>query len=250
MSPTILTYHHVAESPDNHPHRGLFVSPASFAWQMDFLRRSGFTITTLDHIRTGLLGKTALPRRTVAITFDDGYEDNFTYAYPILKRYGFPATVFMVSGEVRSEADSAQNPNSCTRHLSLNQLRLMAASGITIGSHSVTHRRLASIPINEAQKEIAGSKEELETLLNCRVQWFSYPCGNFNKEVVEAVRDAGYIGAVSAIRDNRICASQLFYLPRIMVMSDVTPFHFRYYFSPLYHFIHQRKNKRRWGNYV
>jgi len=158
----------------------------------------------------------------------------------------------MSSGEISQATDSssAKRSETHTRYLSPEQLRTMAEAGMTIGSHSITHRRLTALPPDEAIAEIEGSKRQLEALLQRPVQWFSYPYGNFSKAVARAVQDAGYLGATSAIRDNRVKPQQLYYLPRVMVMSDASPIRFGYYFGGLYHFLHRRKNKRRWGKFI
>lgn len=246
MKATILTYHHVATPPLHHPRPNLFVSPEEFKSQMEFLGRKGYPVVSLDQIRSSLLGETSLPDCSVAITFDDGFEDHYEYAFPILKNLGFPATIFMIAERIGLKSDSDQSQGE-DRYLSAPQLKDMAREGIAIGSHSVTHARLGRISIQEASREIADSKKILEHLLELQVRWFCYPFGNFNPMIAETVREAGYIGATSVIRDNRLDPSQLYYLPRVMVMPNISLRRFGYYFSGLYHIIHYHKNRRRWN---
>jgi len=250
MTPAILTYHHVAHAPQGHPGSNLFVGPGDFQAQMEFLKNKGYSVVTLDRIRSLCLGETSLPKRSVAITFDDGFEDNYQYGFPILKKLGFAATVFVIADRIRPGTDQDRASGNTDRYLSLAQIREMAGEGIAIGSHSTTHTRLGRMSLEEATGEIVGSKKTLEDLLNFPVRWFCYPYGSFNHRIAEKVREAGYAGAASVIRDNRILPSQLYYLPRVMVMPHISLFHFQYYFSGLYHTIHRLKNRRRWRGYL
>jgi len=250
MTGCILTYHHVAKAPPHHPKPHLFVPPQEFKIQMEFLHEKGFRVVTLDEIRNGLLeGKKPLPR-SVAITFDDGFEDNFHYAFPILRQQGFSATIFMVAKNIRKNEGTNHENNTGDRYLTWEQLQQMNQGGLTIGAHSTTHKRLSVIGEDQAKKEIDTSKKILEQGLQQSVHWFCYPFGSFNKKVADYVRMAGFLGAASTIRDNRIKPFQLYYMPRIMVMPGISRLHFRYYFSVLYHLVHNRKNKKRWKGYI
>ena len=248
MNAAILTYHHVANPPPDHPRKNLFVSPREFSIQMDFLSQKGFHVVSLDHIHAALTSGETLSSKTVAITFDDGFEDNFTNAFPILLRHGFPATIFMVSSYVGLGV-APDNLIDGERYLSAAQLQTMTERNITIGSHSKAHKKLGRIPIEEAASDIAWSRKELGNILQKPVNWFCYPFGSFNQEVEKSVRQAGFVGAVSVIRDNRFRQDQIYHLPRIMVMPNISLLRFQYYFSTLYHFIHHFKNRRRWGKY-
>jgi len=248
MNAAILTYHHVAvpESPHN---AHLYVSPGDFERQIEFLNNRGFQVVPLDRVREALLNRESLPERTVAISFDDGFEDNYTNAFPILKKYGFPATVFSVAGSIPPEGEPGKDGEG-GRYLSAKQLRELSREGVAIGSHAVHHKRLATLPMEEALEEITGSKRILEEICEREIRWFSYPFGSYSRQLADRVREAGYWGAVSVIRDNRLRESQLYWLPRVMVMGDSSLARFRYYFSGLYHWIHHRKNRKRWEGYV
>ena len=249
MKAFILTYHHVAAPPEDHPGKNLFVTPENFSEQMKFLKNKNFQVVSLDQIRDALLGNADTPPAPVAITFDDGFEDNYFNAFPILKKYGFTATVFMVSGSIgKKQENSGTNADD---YLSPEQIREMSDYGICFGSHSQKHVRLATVPPEKARKQIRESAAEISAVTDKPVEWFCYPFGSFSPEIQEMVKEAGYKGASSVIRDNRVFPSQLYHLPRIMVMKNTTISRFRYYFSGLYHFIHRRKNLRRWGkNYI
>ena len=246
---TILTYHHIGDVPADYPERNLCVSPAHFDAQMGFLHRKGWSVVSLDMVRRELLGEIRLPAHAVAITFDDGTRSVLMHAIPILKRYGFSATVFVVTNQVQAQSGGTA-PHDQFAPLTRDELMMLSREGLTIGSHSQTHRRLTELSADECEQEVAGSKRSLECILGEPVHWFSYPYGSFNFQIIESVRRAGYHGAASVIRDNRNSAKHLFCLQRVMVMQDTTLTRFRYYFSQLYHYIHKCKNQRRWKPYV
>ncbi|MCX8037231.1 MAG: polysaccharide deacetylase family protein [Candidatus Sumerlaeia bacterium] len=246
----ILTYHHVAPVPPvGNERRGLYVAPDFFAAQMAWLARRGYHVATLDEVRADLLGSERLPRKSVAITFDDGWADNYAHAFPVLQQYGFPATIFITAGKIGdSPADAGASP-STQRHLNPAEIAEMAAAGIEFGSHTREHVRLAEVAPEQCERELVESKRILEQVVGGPIGWLSYPHGSFSREVIQAAIRARYVGAVSTIRDNRATYAQLYFLPRVMIMPDTTLLRFRYYLSPWYHWIHAFKNRRRWGMY-
>jgi len=246
--PTILTYHHIAPPPPlGDEHRGLFVSPESFAAQMAYLDRRGYRLVTLDEVRADLLGSERLPRRSVAITFDDGWADNCSNALPVLRRYGFPATVFLVVESIGDGDGRAGQAEPSARHLNRREIVEMLKAGIEFGSHTLSHGHLARIEPKECERELTQSKRRIEELTGREAGWLSYPYGSFSRTVIQAAIRARHLGAVSTIRDNRATSKSLYFLPRVMVMPDATRRHFAYYLSSWYHWVHWFKNRRRWG---
>jgi peptidoglycan/xylan/chitin deacetylase (PgdA/CDA1 family) len=131
-------------------------------------------------------GKRPLPAHAVVLTFDDGYADFATAAQPVLAKYGFVATDYVVSGFMGRPG-----------YMSADQVRQMDASGMVIGSHTVHHVDLTSVPTEVARAEIDAGKSALEGLLGHPVLDFAYPYGGFNATVEQMVRDAGFRDAVT-----------------------------------------------------
>ncbi len=181
--PAILMYHRVGY-PNENP--GLYVTPRVFEAQMEFLKAHHFRVMPLEEIVRKIKARENLPMNTVAITFDDGNLDVFKNAFPVLKKMEFPATVFMITGNIDKED-----------WLSREDLRILDENGITVGSHTVNHAFLPAAADTEASAEIADSKRALEEVLGHPVTLFSYPAGGMNARLVEAVREAGYEGAVT-----------------------------------------------------
>ena len=204
----ILTYHRVRnDNIDSH----ISVSTKNFESQMAYLKKN-FNVISLDTLIDNIGTKTDILMDNVAITFDDGYKDNFLNAYPILKKYRLPATIFLVSKLVGKSDEM----------LNVDDIKLMKSDGIYFGSHTRTHKTLTEIDINTATEEIHNSKTELERLLNEKIDFFAYPRGkrrHFNNHVKAQVKKSGYKAAFTTENgeiDNR---SDLFELERIGIRN-------------------------------
>jgi peptidoglycan/xylan/chitin deacetylase (PgdA/CDA1 family) len=183
-------YHHVGPSkPGTYPE--LTVLPKRFERQIGWLARRGFVgIGPADWVEWLRTGK-GLPDKPVLVTFDDGYADLAEHALPVLRRYGYGAVVFVVTGPVGgTNAWDEARGSGTHRLLSTEQIRYWATQGIEFGSHSRTHADLTTLFANELQKEIVGSRDELARLLGAPVTSFAYPYGAYNRAVYECVRGA------------------------------------------------------------
>jgi len=162
-----------------------------------------------------LRGEKPTPAKAVALTFDDGYENFYEYAYPELQRHGFPAMVYLISGRLGQPsswfaADGRDTPllMSGARILELRK------AGIDFGSHSVSHVKLATQSDARIREEVGRSKSELEDLLGEPVRHFCYPYGSHDLRTVDALADAGYQSATTCVRAPATAADDLLALPR------------------------------------
>lgn len=194
----ILTYHKVSPNPAKGG-LGLRVRPKDFDWEMHYLKDSGYHTVDLgavvDHYKNGR----KLPEKPIVITFDDGYRNNYRYAYPILKKYGFTATIFVATKTIGgiNEFDYLANIQPKNQMLSWNEIKEMNDSGITIGAHTIDHVRLSKISQSEAKNQILGSKEILEKELKKEVRYFCYPYGDCNQTVAQIVKECGFSAATT-----------------------------------------------------
>lgn len=191
--PLILGYHSVSDFRRD----ALAVGSTGFDEQMNWLHRRGYrSITLADYAARGFQHAS----KTVIITFDDGYADNFTIALPILRRYGFVATVFLVSDYVGTDRIFPWDPprmkdqsnRSHYRVLTWDEVGEMVASGFEMGSHTCTHRELVPLAAEDRWDEIRRSRQILEEKVGQEVVSFSYPRGNINTQVIQMVTQAGY----------------------------------------------------------
>lgn len=234
----ILMYHKVNPDPSVGGY-GLRVTPRAFEREMRYLKTNGFhTVSLMDLADYYNKGK-PLPARPVVITFDDGYLDNYTYAFPILKKYGMTATIFVVAdtiGGINSfDYDSRRQP--LNRMAGWEEIREMARAGVTIGSHTLTHPHLTEVAPGSARREIEQSKKKLEQGLGSKVEVFCYPYGSYNSLTPRLVRESGYVAAVTTLQGLGRKEDGLFTLRRIRIMGDYSQSKFlheltRYYWEP------------------
>ena len=185
--PLILMYHSV--SPYQRDPHHVTVSPARFEQQMRWLRRLGLTGMSVR----GLLEARRLEygRHLVGLTFDDGYADFAEYALPVLARYGFSATLFVVAG--RLGGDNAWDPDGPRKALlTADQVLRMAKAGMEIGSHGLGHVSLPGMADVELTAEAVVSRDILRQVTGQDVAGFCYPFGHVDRRVIGAVQDAGY----------------------------------------------------------
>ncbi|MBJ7609514.1 MAG: polysaccharide deacetylase family protein [Candidatus Dormibacteraeota bacterium] len=184
----ILNYHYILDVPPD-PHNmllyNLSISPRLFAEQMEVLHVEHATPITMSMLMDALAGKRALPSHPVVLTFDDGYVDFATSAQPILAKYGFVATEYVVSGFMDHSG-----------YMTTAQVRQMDTAGMVIGSHTMHHVDLASTSLAAARAEIVGGKVAMEQTLHHPVRDFAYPYGEFNAAVEGMVSEAGFRDAV------------------------------------------------------
>jgi peptidoglycan/xylan/chitin deacetylase (PgdA/CDA1 family) len=184
----ILMYHYIRTPPsmrtDMLGYR-LSVSPEDFQIQMDWLYANHFHPVTFDQVRAYFVGRVPLPSKPVVITFDDGYADLFTAAYPILRAHGFTAVAYIVSGFVDRG-----------RYVTHDQVLQMDRAGIEIASHTVDHADMARVNSGIATYQLVQSKRWLEGLLGHPVVDFAYPSGKYNLQTIQLLGQFGYDTAV------------------------------------------------------
>ncbi|CUU07115.1 Peptidoglycan/xylan/chitin deacetylase, PgdA/CDA1 family [Candidatus Thermokryptus mobilis] len=187
MKIPILTYHKV----DTKFEFGITrVSPGQFERQIKFLSKQGYKGITVSEAR----GLNATDEKFVCITFDDGYEDVFHYAFPILKRYGFRATVFVISNFVGKSNDWDFGFGIKFKHLNWDQIKILFDNGWEIGSHSANHRALTLLDDEDVKFEVGSSKYEIEKNLGTVVKSFAPPFSRYDENIVRIAFECGYEG--------------------------------------------------------
>lgn len=198
MSRALVLMYHQVDTPLSAQEQRFCVPPGEFAAQMQWLADAGYRPVDLDAVVDHVAGRATLPEKSVHVTFDDGFVGVLEHALPVLKRLGMPATLFALPQRAGLTNDWMHRRGAPRRALlSADQLRLLADEGVAIGSHTCTHVRLPDVPPEEARREIAASKDELESMLGREVRHFAYPYGLFSDAVREVVVSAGYKSACS-----------------------------------------------------
>lgn len=207
----VLMYHSIATEAGNI----LRVPKEKFDEQMKWLVDNGYSTITLDEAYTAVSEKEEIPEKSVVITFDDGYIDNYQNALPILQKYNLTGTVFMITDRIDDEANG---------YLTASQLKEMDSSAIKVESHTVDHEDLDSLSFDKQLEELKNSKQTLEELLNKEINFIAYPTGKYNDDTIKAAKEAGYKmcfkmnGGQGTIEDN------LYEFPRFFVGEDMDEF--------------------------
>jgi peptidoglycan/xylan/chitin deacetylase (PgdA/CDA1 family) len=212
----ILAYHNIDKAPKSKGFRELYVSPSQFLRQMFILKMLGFKGVSMTEAVPYLSGhKTG---KIAALTFDDGYCDNLKNAAPVLARFGFSATCYVVSGSIgqTNQWDSKVN-NAVKPVMDADQLKAWIDFGFEIGAHSRTHSHLTECQGNVLEEEIRGSREDLERALHYTTLHFSYPYGSWNPVAADAVERAGFQTACTTRRGRARGGDNLFRLSRVKV---------------------------------
>ncbi len=185
----ILGYHQFKLEPET----VYDIHPQVFRRQMEYLRRNGYRVVPLLQLVRALETGEGLPEKTVVLTIDDGFKSVYQHAYPVLKEFGYPATLFLYIGFINEKGASVWWP----------QIEEMIAGGIDIGSHTFSHLVLTRGADeseedydSRLERELLKSKHYLEQKLNIDVPWFSYPYGAYDPAIKEKVAACGYRAAV------------------------------------------------------
>lgn len=202
--PPILAYHRV------HPDRSRqtpTIPPEAFERQISILARRWHPIP-MDHLAQALERGETLPGRSVVVTFDDGTEDFHRYALPILLQNRVPATLFMIAGNIG-------RPGWLTE----DDLRALPGQGVSVGSHTLHHDYLPSLPLDRAEESLSVSREILQRLVG-PLQFLSYPAGGYTPEIIHAVRSLGYRAACTTNRGTSRSPANRWALRRIAMHGN------------------------------
>jgi peptidoglycan/xylan/chitin deacetylase (PgdA/CDA1 family) len=200
----VLMYHSI---DNNDKTTKLSVSPESFARQMKFLHDRQYNVVGLDKVVSYMQKKEKVPPRTVAITFDDGLYNNYENAYPVLKKYGIPATIVIIVKKIGQPG-----------YMGWKEIKELAGSGvITIGSHTVSHLWLPAMGTKELAYELQASKEILEKGIGKEVGIICYPIGAHNERVERFSKEAGYMCGVATNPGRSAPSDDIFAIKRIKI---------------------------------
>lgn len=187
----ILMYHYIRAQPSIYIDRvgfNLSVPPATFNTQMDWLAKNGFHPIDFEDLRAYFAGTRLLPDKPIVLTFDDGYQDLYTNAYPVLRAYHFKAVAYIVTSFVGQPG-----------YVNSGEVLEMDRNGIAIASHTIDHANLAKASFYWATYQLSTSQVWLQGLVGHPVVDFAYPSGRFNAQVIRALQATGYDTAVTEL---------------------------------------------------
>jgi peptidoglycan/xylan/chitin deacetylase (PgdA/CDA1 family) len=218
----ILMYHSIESMPKTTVMRSLHVPPRRFDFQMKMLKLLGYQALSLKKLKPYLDGKKQ--GKVVGITFDDGYQNNLINAVPILLKYNFSATCYIVSENLGLSNTWDLDKGITQRPLmTIDEIKSWLSFGMDIGGHTQTHADLTKISIKAAKREINTSKGDLENTFNTQVTDFCYPFGRFDDLISDLVKESGYLSATTMERGIVKSMTNRFMLPRMPINHRTLP---------------------------
>lgn len=202
------------------------VKPEDFKTQMDWLYQKKYNVISLSKLVDIVKLKEKIPPKTLVLTFDDGFKDNYFNAFPILKKYNFPATIFLTTDFIGGEQKN-ESTGILFKTLDWSQTKEMHNSGlIDFEPHTGSHLELTKIPLNEAEKEILSSRRIIEEALGKTCYFFAYPRGKYNKEIINILKENNFLAALTVDPGRVKQNSELLKLPRMSIDSLTGRFQF------------------------
>jgi len=220
--PRVLMYHMInAPLPGEQKRNKWRVRAEDFERQMAWFSKNGWQSFTI----TEMVSSKNLPPKSFCLTFDDGYKDNFTDMFPILKRYGFKATIYLVPGYKSNSWEKFDN-KMFDALLDKEEILEMQKSGLVeFGSHTLSHKNLLTIKEEEIKQEVMDSKKGVEEMIGCECSAFAYPYGKYNDKIVKLVKDAGYSSA-TIVKRGFFEESKPFEIKRVGILGTESFFDF------------------------
>lgn len=246
----VLVYHSICAMPPGGDRIRISVPPALFEQQIKYLRKAGYRIISLDELRGFIAGESKPSGKEIAITFDDGFKDNYAYAFSALKKYGICAAFFLAAAFIGGEGffpwyrvDAAW-----AKPMGWQEILDMADAGMAIGSHTLSHQNLGELPFgdNGLLREISGSKKMIEEKTGKKVCYFAYPFGchgSYSPKTEEILRRQGYLAAFTNIYGINHPGDNIFALKRCRVDWNDTQFKFKMKLAGAYDWVDRLKSQ-------
>jgi peptidoglycan/xylan/chitin deacetylase (PgdA/CDA1 family) len=238
----ILLYHRIVNEQSKIGRHKIYVSEKKFREQMKFLKENGYITITFQNLASSIRPSPqgeGLGERPIILTFDDGYEDNYTILFPILKEFGFTAVIFLVT-KLSCNEWGIKDGEPQLKMLTKEMIREMSDYGIEFGGHTRTHPNLKNVSEEKLMDEILGCKKDIEEITGKQCISFSYPYGAYNEKVLQAVQNAGYKYGITTIFGPKNISEDKMRIRRIEVRPNTTLFSFkrkvsgRYYKKSIY----------------
>ncbi len=215
----ILMYHQIRQAAptETRMEQLMSVSPDLFRQELQYLKDQGYTSISLADLVANAKTKKALPKKSIIITFDDGWETQYKNAFPLLKEFGFTATFFLITNEIGHD-----------KTMTWEQAKELAKANMTIGSHTKSHPYLNRLhDVARQEDEIVGSKKIIEEHLGIPITVFAYPYGAYNSSLATMAKEAGYIAARSAQKGIARTTDDLYTLKATTVTGNFARFKYK-----------------------
>ncbi len=202
----VLMYHVIAAPPSSAQLPELYVDPKTFDKQMEWLRSRGYQGVSLNQVYDAWFKDAGLPEKPVVVSFDDGYRSQYVYARPELRKLGWPGVLSAISGRIGQPGAELSNA----------MVQTLINDGWELDSHTINHVDVSQASGAQLQQEVGGSRQMLQRRFHQPVNFFCYPSGRYDAQAIQAVRDAGYLGATTT-DEGLASKGEMYTLKRIRV---------------------------------
>lgn len=243
----VIMYHRVASGEQDHGVHGTYIDKDKFINHLKYLKSRNYqTVTFEDLANNKYKERFNQDHKWVILTFDDGYVDNYTTAFPLLKEYGFKAVIFLLSEAKYNSWDvnNEARPEKRFDLMSDEQIKEMMDYGIEFGIHTKDHPFLTQIPLEEARSQILESKATLEQRFNKKFITFAYPYGDLNDDIKAIVKESGVSFAVATDSGDIVFDKDLMQIRRIAIFPGNSMLTFMRKVSGRYNFIKFRREQK------
>ena len=210
----ILMYHVINQPPAGAPFPGLYVAPSEFAEQMRALSDAGYHAVTMDQMLAYWRNGTPLPSgKPIVLSFDNGYQSQYTQALPVLRRLGWVGVEnIQLTGLPPSQGGLSQT-----------QVRGLLAAGWELDTQGNSHADLIKLDAEQLRFQILDTRQELQRRYHVAVNWFCYPSGHYDASVIHAVKEAGFLGSTTVVAGWANPHEDPYRLPRLRVLGGTDP---------------------------
>ena len=210
----ILMYHVIAAPPSGAPFPGLYVLPSEFAAQMQTLKRAGWHAVTLDQVQAYWQHGVSLgPGKPVVVSFDNGYQSQFTQALPVLRRLGWVGDEnIQLTGLPPSQGGLSQA-----------QIHGLVAAGWELDTQGISHADLITLDATQLHDQVAVARRTVQQRFGVPVNWFCYPSGHYDSTVIAAVKAAGFTGSTTVVPGWAHPTEDRYRLHRLRVLGGTSP---------------------------
>jgi peptidoglycan/xylan/chitin deacetylase (PgdA/CDA1 family) len=209
----ILMYHVINPPPPGAPFPGLYVTREELQAQVDALSKAGFHAVTMDQMLAGWRGHGSLPAKPIVLSFDNGYQSQYTNAMPVLRSVGWVGVEnIQLTGLPPSQGGMSED-----------QVRGLVAAGWELDTQGFSHADLIAISPSELHYQVAVARKEVQRRYHVATNWFCYPSGHYNATVIAEIKAAGYVGSTTVVPGWASPSDDLYRLPRLRVLGGTRP---------------------------
>lgn len=243
----VVMYHRVINKSENEGIHGTYIYENIFREHMKYLKENNFSVITFEDLNNiGWRNRFDKNKKYIIITFDDGYVDNYELAFPILKKFNFKATIFLMGESTYNEWDVKADGEKSFPLMSVEMIKEMQDYGIEFGAHTFNHPKLNKLSNDEIKHQIVDVKKPLEEKIGREIITFAYPYGILNDYAKKMVEEAGYTFGVATDSGSVCLSDDLYQIRRIAIFPNTNLFSFKRKVKGNYNFIKiKRENKNK-----